>query len=122
MDLREKILKTNDLKKEKKHIKEWGVPIEICTLSGVERNELFTGPDKESDFDLGLRLIVFSVKDPKTHQRIFKEEDVKALREKSGKVLDEIGDIALKLNGLGGKAEAGLEKNSGGSIQKKSST
>lgn len=106
MDLREKILKADDLQLHKEWVPEWGVDVYLRTMGGVDRDDFDAeahaarGPDDAVNFvNLRGRLLVRCIVD-KEGKRVFKSEDAEALGRKSARALERIFPIALKMNGL----------------------
>lgn len=102
--LRSKILVSNDIGVETKTIPEWGVTIEIRSMTAKERAYVQMASrdeDGEPDLDkLYALLVIYSVYDPESGERIFGEEDVPALATKNGKVMEEIAGIAMTVSGM----------------------
>ena len=114
--LKEQILDFTDIPKVPMTIKEWGgLKVEVWGMSAKDRNSLIMGSSDKSgtpDPDkLYFRAVVETVRDPKTGERIFSRDDIAALKEKNGKVLERIAIKAYELCGIGGNADEDAEKN-----------
>lgn len=115
---KEEILKIPDIQFEEVEVPEWGGRVRVKTLNGKERDTFEAGltihEGKKVRFnlqDVRARLVALSVVG-EDGQRLFSDEDVLRLGEKSGKALDRIYDVACRLSGLGEKEIEGLLKNS----------
>lgn len=119
MSLRDQILSADDLGFEIIPVPEWGVEIKIVGLSGAARADyIMHGLDENGDptpgrmKDSTALLIVESVRDPETDERIFTRDDVAAVNEKNSVVLTRIAQRIASLSGLAGgekKQEAATE-------------
>ncbi len=104
---RDQILKCEDIQVEKVDIPEWGGYVFVKGMSGKERGQLeasmslMKGAYKEDNWKLyRAKLLVLTVVDSETNgNRIFSEDDVNALNEKSAAVLDRLTDVAQRLSG-----------------------
>lgn len=116
----EDILNANDLKFEVVEVPEWGGSVRVRTMTGYERDEFeaqiarqSTGEGKNTKVDMrGLKIKVLSltlVNDK--GELLFSPEQVQKLEKKSGKALDDVFQVASKLNGLGDKELEELVKN-----------
>jgi hypothetical protein len=105
------ILAANDIPSSEILVPEWGGKVYIKTMNGAER-EQFERAFEESKQRLTVRatLAVFTVCDDKG-EPLFTIADVDRLTKKSSRALDRIFDVARKLNGLGDREVAELEKN-----------
>lgn len=104
MSLREKIFGIDDAKKELVEVKEWGISIEVRSMSALERSRLLEkvvdGKGKVN-FELLYPSVVIACSfDPETGEKIFTPEDFAALNEKNAGALEHITKVALKLSGL----------------------
>jgi hypothetical protein len=105
MGLREEIFEIADLAEEPLTIPEWkNKLVLIRTLTGDERakllqhNMLSSGrPDLLKMYPA---LAIASVRDPETHELVFKLADRDTLNTKSGAALERIAGVAMRLNNL----------------------
>jgi hypothetical protein len=105
MNLREKILNSNDEQTELVTISQWGVDILVKSMSGKERASLMnqclnqkTGVmDMEKLYGL---LVISTAHDPGTEERIFQLADLEALNGKNGAAMEKIAKVASRLSGL----------------------
>lgn len=115
INLREKILNTDDIKTELVTIEEWGVELEIKALTGKKRAEIMTSAMNEQgkmDFEkLYPDLIITSTYDPETKELVFEKTDRDMLNQKSGGALEKIAQIAIKLSGLNPDSVEKAQKN-----------
>lgn len=104
MDLKEKILNADDIKKELLKIDEWGVTVEVRSMSAKERSALLEktiDPKGKVNFQLLYPAVAIACSfDPKSGERIFAEADADALNEKSASALERIVKVGLTLSGL----------------------
>lgn len=104
-ELKDKIKSADDIVKETVECPEWGVNVEVRTMSGFKRAELLQNCiDKDKgDFDQikwQAGIIVTCSFDPESGEQIFTMEDVTWLMEKSSAPLERIAATATRLNGL----------------------
>lgn len=109
-DLRERILAVDDRPHEDVEVTEWGVTVRIRGLSG-EAAERFarrfgSGDGEEVPEGIMPDLLIRTLEDPDTGERIFGESDLAVLSAKSGKVTAELFAVAQRLSGLGDLARA----------------
>ena len=116
MNLRETILGARDLKSERVEVPEWGATVTISELTALER-ERFQDIVVPKDGAPGMRtsimfawLIALAVRD-EDGARLFRDDDVEALANKSLGVLVRIGSIAQRLNAIGAEAAEQAVKN-----------
>lgn len=102
-DLRNKIINSNDLESEIIEVPEWGdVKLEIRSMTGRDRAALqkhFRG----DDFDMEVwyvELVLATVYDPETGDRVFGPADRKEIGGRSAKVLERIAEVATRLSGM----------------------
>ena len=114
-DLRERILSCDDTQKELVTVPEWGVDLEVRSITGKQRNEVYEGTtNSQGKVDLTAvyaNLLVASVYDPNTGNQVFNKKDKDKLMDKSGSAIERLLDVAQRLGGIGGKAIEEAEKN-----------
>jgi len=102
MNLRDKILQSQDLKEIKMHIDEWDVDLIIRELTGSQRDAWEESRlDKKGNIvvkDTRSRLAVLSIIDPETNKPAFTLQDLDAVGTKSANVLQRIFDVVVDLN------------------------
>jgi hypothetical protein len=103
----EQILAANDLEKEAIDIPEWGGKVWIRTMMADERDsyeqefvDLRRGYTKKGKMKSVRAKFCALVLCDENMQRLFTEEQVVALGEKSAKALDRVFEAGLKLNGF----------------------
>jgi hypothetical protein len=116
-DLRSKILSSDDLPEVAMYVKLWDVNIIVRGMSAGGRGALMDKAmdkmTKELDFGkLYPLLLVATVYDPDTDQKIFTLSDVGPLLEKSGAAMEEIAQVAMKLSGFDTEETEELGKDS----------
>lgn len=111
MNLREEILKKNDLKRQKITIDEWGVDLYIREMDGDERYEISEkvsdNPTQKEIFDMSMDIVIWTCED-ENGNRIFREEDKAELKKKSIGALRKLQEAAMEINGMG---EIAVEEN-----------
>ncbi len=102
---KQQILESNDLKRETVPVKEWGGSVIVQALSGVSRDafEQSLVHDGKTDLiNVRAKLVARCVVD-ESGMRLFSEEDIEALGQKSARALERISKVAQRLNGMGDK-------------------
>ena len=112
---KEQILNSQDLTKEKIEVPEWGGVIFVRTMTGAERDSFEQGivnDDRTANLsNIRAKLCALTVVDEEG-KRIFTDDDVKGIGEKSSLVLDRVFQVAQKLNGISSADVEDLAKNS----------
>ena len=115
---RDAILQVQDLPTEQVHIPEWGGDVLVRALTGAERDRfeqsIVEQRGKNTRMNLQnirAKLVALTVVDEQGN-RIFKDEDVKWLGNKSAAALDRIFEVAQRLSGLRDEDVEELAKNS----------
>lgn len=104
---RKEILLAHDLKHEDVEVPEWGGTVRVRGLKGVERDEfessiVVTNPDGSTRVEskaMRARLVTLTVVDDKG-VRLFTQDDVNALGQKSASALERVFDVAMRLAGM----------------------
>jgi hypothetical protein len=118
MNLREKILESQDLPVEKVPCPEWGCDVWIRTLSGVERDQfeesclVQRGKKKEANMRNARAKLVCLAAVDESGKQIFGPADHDNLGSKSSKVLDRLFGVASRLAGISQTDMEDLVKNS----------
>ena len=114
---REDILAAMDLNREKVEVPEWGGSIFIQCMTGSERDDFEndTYIQKGSNIEYNrknfrAKLLARTIVS-EDGKRLFGDQEIDLLGKKSGKVLDKLLPIALRLNGIGKDAIEELTKN-----------
>ena len=104
MSLRDRIIAANDTASELLELPEWGVQVEVRSMSGAARARLVqdaANNDGKMNFTAAMpEIIIGCTFDPETGERVFESADTEALMEKSGQVLDKIIAVAMRLSGF----------------------
>lgn len=115
VNLRDKILSSKDIKEEMMTIPEWDVTVNLKGMTGQQRSELLQecmGTDGKVIFARAYPLIIVnSVFDPDTQEKVFNKKDIGALNKKSGGILERIALKCFKLSGLSKEDFGDIEKN-----------
>lgn len=103
MSLYDKIRQADDIAAEALEVPEWGVIVLVRSPNARERAELLNMLADEADerrmllFPL---VVVLTVCDPETGDRLFTRDDVDWLLGKNGKVIQSVAQVGLRLAGL----------------------
>lgn len=117
MSLRDQIMKAKDINGELMDIKEWGVKVEIRTMTARERatmleNAVDPVSGKTSISNMYPEIAIACVYDPETKEPVFTHADKDALLDKSGAVLENIAQKAMQISGMTTDESASLGKGS----------
>jgi hypothetical protein len=107
MSLRDSIFSADDITKELMEVPEWGVTVEIRSMTAAERAKLGEGATQGDKTDVGLMYaltVIATVYDPETGLPVFTENDKEAILSKSGAVIERLATKALGSSGLTDKA------------------
>jgi hypothetical protein len=108
VSLRDRILSADDIGREVIEVSQWGVSLEVRTLSAVQRSRMLktcTLPDETIDLDrLYPMLIIGTSFDPETGEAVFTESDISALQEKSASAVEFVATKAMAMSGMTPKA------------------
>jgi len=117
VSIRDQIMKAKDISGELMEIKEWGVKVEIRTMTARQRarvmeNAIDPVTGKSSISIIYPEIAIACVFDTESGEAVFTNDDKDALLEKSGAVLEKIASKAMTLSGLTEEASASLGKGS----------
>lgn len=111
---RSAILAADDLKHEDVPVPAWGGTVRIRVMTGAERDTFRLSIASASGVPVGrfsAALLAATIVD-ESGACMFTVADIDALQAKSAESLDVPAEVAMRLNGLGSKAEADAAKNS----------
>lgn len=115
MNLREKILNTEDIKEQVVEIPEWGVKVLVRGLDGAQRAKVMqNATDARGNINFTKiypDIIIASCYDPETKEKIFEDTDRDLIMKKSSVAIDRIVNVAMAISGLSKQAEEEIEKN-----------
>lgn len=105
MNLRERILNAKDIQSERVTVPEWdNVELEVRGMMLRDRNRIIRSiPEKNGERDpamLAAVILIETVYDPESGQRVFTESDRDALLGKNARVVDHVTKVAVRLVGL----------------------
>jgi hypothetical protein len=105
MSLRETIFGADDITKELVEVPEWGVSVEIRSMTAAERAGLTeastAGSANKVDISLMYALcVIATVYDPETGLPIFKKGDETAILSKNGSVIERLATKAMGSSGF----------------------
>lgn len=103
---REDILQADDIKRQLVNLPEWGGDVYVKGMTGAERDKfegsliIMRGKDKEMNMtNIRAKLASMTICDDKG-KRLFNENDVQALSQKSAAALQRVFAVAQKLSGI----------------------
>ena len=105
--LRDKIFSADDITKELMEVPEWGVTVEIRSMTAAQRATLTEGvssADKVDVSNMYAKTVIATVFDPETGLPVFTEKDREAILSKNGAVIERLATKALGSSGLSEKA------------------
>lgn len=115
---RDAILAANDVQYEDVEVPEWGGTVRVKSLMGKERDALessmIVGKGKNTNVNLNnlrAKLVARSVVD-EDGKRLFSDDDIVALGEKSAAALNRVYEVAQRLSGVTQEDIDELTKNS----------
>jgi hypothetical protein len=105
-DLRGKIFEADDITKELLEVPEWGVTVEIRSMTAGQRATLTEGvtSDKVDVSNMYAKTVIATVFDPATGLPVFTDQDREAILSKNGAVIERLATKALGSSGLSEKA------------------
>jgi len=110
LSLRDQILAANDLKTATVEVSEWEVTIPVRELTAAERERVFDLHAKNAGVEAVCHTIVAGARD-ENGDKLFTEDDVLALSEKSDSALTQLYSKIMELSGVhmseDGESEAG---------------
>ena len=115
MSIRDQIRKAQDRTSQITEVPEWGVTVEIRSMTGTQRSAIVTALTSDDDNKMEALwggMLVSCVYDPETGDPVFKEDDAEwLLNEKSSTVLDRLSNVCLQVAGIveGAVDEAGKD-------------
>lgn len=104
------ILAFDDLERVQVNVERWGVSVFVRTMTGSERDRFEAEYRRDELKDFRAKLAVFTVCDV-CGELLFTPADIPALAAKSASALQQIFDVALKLNAITKGDVEELEKN-----------
>lgn len=108
MSLRDRILQAKDIQSNKFTVEQWGVELDIRTMTAIERSRLVatcTKPDGTVDMEkMYPMLLIAAVYDPETGEKVFSAEDIQALQEKSAAAVEFVAQKVMEVSGMSPKS------------------
>jgi len=110
MNLRDRILTSQDIPSETMHVKEWDVDLLIKGMSAGERITLMQNAYDQTTQQVNMAavypdVVVSCVHDPETGEALFTPADKDALMSKSSAAIESIAAVGLRLSGIGAETE-----------------
>ena len=104
MSIRDQIRKAQDRTSQIVEVPEWGVTVEVRSMTGSQRSAIVTALTSDEDNKMEALwggMLVSCVYDPETGDPVFKEDDAEwLLNEKSSTVLDRLSNVCLQVAGI----------------------
>ena len=104
MSIRDKIRKAQDRTSQIVEVPEWGVTVEVRSMTGTQRSAIVTALTSDEDNKMEALwggMLVSCIYDPETGDPVFKEDDAEwLLNEKSSTVLDRLSNVCLQVAGI----------------------
>lgn len=114
---REQILEAQDIKTETVEVPEWGGDVKVKAMTGTERDafegSLLKGKGKNTTVNMQnvrAKLVAHSVVNG-NNERLFTDQDVVRLGQKSAAALDRVFSVAQRLSGITDQDVEELAKN-----------
>ena len=108
MSLRDRILQAKDIQSNLVTVEQWGVDLDIRTMTAVERSRLVsscTKADGTVDMEkMYPMLLVASCYDPENGEKVFSSADMEALQEKSAAAIEFVAQKVMEVSGMNPKA------------------
>ncbi len=110
MTLRDRILQSSDLRRERIEVPEWNALLWITMLGLADRLEYerWVAAQPENSDEVVVRLLILTVTD-ETGALVFTEADVKQLLLKNPDVLLRLGRVAARVNRIGEQEVAAVK-------------
>ena len=116
-DLKERIKKVDDIRKEIVHVDEWDADVEVRGMSGESRAEYlnsgFDDDGKPIYNKAYIGVIIETCYDPETGEKLFESSDAGWLVKKSGAALDGLVIKAMRLSGISPDEQEEIKNASG---------
>lgn len=104
-ELRNTILNADDLEKEIVDVPEWGVKIEVRSMTAKERSRILQAAMRDGS-TVNLErwfpdICIAACFDPDTGEKVFEPADRDALNSKNGAAINRVVEVAQRLAGMG---------------------
>lgn len=121
MNLREKILATEDIESETITVPSWGVDLLIKGMSAGERVLLMQNAYDSNTEQVNMSkvypdVVVSCAHDPETEEPVFTKADKEAILGKSSAAIEMIANAGLRLSGIGAEAQDAAGKDSSSTL------
>lgn len=102
--IRETIFAANDITSEKVEVKEWGVTVEVRSMTALDRTRTQSAAasgDGKVDMTLFMsEVVIASVFDPETGLPVFEPTDRDNLLAKNGAIVEKLAQKAMTISGI----------------------
>jgi len=121
MNLRDKILATEDIESETINVPSWGVDLLIKGMSAGERVLLMQNAYDAKTEQVNMSkvypdVVVSCAHDPETGEPVFTKNDKEAILGKSSAAIEIIANAGLRLSGIGAEAQDAAGKDSSSTL------
>ena len=104
--LRERILEKDDRESELVEVPQWDEKLKVVGMSAKERARLLRRITDSETGEMNIELmypmlVIATVHDPATGEKVFSDDDIDALNDKSGSAMEILGAAASRLSGMG---------------------
>jgi hypothetical protein len=125
-ELRKSIFEADDIGREVVDVPEWEVKVEVRGMNGKARATFLRRATNPADGTLEYEkfypeLLIATIHDPESGEKVFESADRDAINEKSGAALERLALVAQRLSGLGA-ADVEAAKGNSESSQSEGST
>jgi hypothetical protein len=104
VSLRDRIIAADDIGKELVEVPEWGVSVEVRTIStGMRSKMLKSAQTKDGEVDLDRlypMLLIATVFDPELDEPVFSEDDYNLIQDKSAQAVERVAKKAMEMSGM----------------------
>jgi hypothetical protein len=116
VSIRDRILTSDDIPSELVEVPLWGVTLEVRGMTGSDRATMLKAAmTPEGGVDLQAfypEIVIACSYDPETGERVFVASDRDSIMAKSGKAIDAVATVGLRLSGMTEDTKKDLGKDS----------
>ena len=104
MSLRDRIIAADDIGKHLVEVPEWGVTVEVRTISAGMRSRMLKSAQTDDggvDIDkLYPMLLIATCFDPELDEPVFTDDDFGVIQDKSANAVETIAKVAMEMSGM----------------------
>lgn len=113
MSLRDRIIAADDIGKRLVEVPEWGVTVEVRTISAGQRSQMLkSATDGGGGVDIDKlypMLLIATCFDPDEDEPVFTPDDFAVIQEKSASAVEAIAQVAMEMAGMLGEGSVDEE-------------